>query len=93
MNRKLTTGTPQLHPVPVKSPWFQIGIDYVGPIFPPTDDGSCYILTICDYFTKWVEAIPTSDKTAATVSSHLYKVCVGYSANQCFELDITCNEI
>ena len=46
--------------------------------FPPADDGSCYLLTICDYFTKWVEGIPTSDKTTATVSSHLYKVCVGY---------------
>ena len=32
MNRKLTTGTPQLNPIPVKSPWHMIGIDFVGPI-------------------------------------------------------------
>ena len=34
MNRKLTTGVPQLHPIPVKSPWYMIGIDFVGPIYP-----------------------------------------------------------
>ena len=74
MNRKLTTGSPQLHPVPVKSPWYQIGIDYIGPISPPAEDGSHYIFTVCDYFTKWVEATPTADKNATTVASHLYKV-------------------
>ncbi len=75
MNRKLTTGTPQLHPVPVVSPWYQIGMDYVGPISPPASDGSVYIFTVCDYFTKWVDAIPTSNKFASTVANHLYKVC------------------
>ncbi len=74
MNRKLTTGTPQLNPIPVKSPWYMVGIDFVGPISPVADDGSRYILTITDYFTKWAEAIPTCDKSAATVSAVLFKV-------------------
>ena len=74
MNRKLTTGRPQLHPVAVKSPWYQIGIDYFGPISPPASDGSRYILTVCDYFTKWVEAIPTTDKEGSNVYMQLYKV-------------------
>lgn len=74
MNRKITTGTPHLHPIPVKSPWYQVGIDFVGPISPTADDGSVYILTITDYFTKWVEAIPTVDKSAASVSTALFKV-------------------
>ena len=26
MNRKMTTGAPELHPIPVKSPWYHIGI-------------------------------------------------------------------
>ena len=30
---------------------------------------------ISDYFTKWTEAIPTTDKTASTVASSLLKVC------------------
>ena len=36
-------------------------IDFIGPVSPPGEDGS---LTISDYFPKWVEAIPTPDKTA-----------------------------
>ncbi len=74
MNRKLTTGKPELHPIGVKSPWFQIGIDYIGPISPPASDGSRFILTVSDYFSKWVEAIPTVDKEASTVAIQLYKV-------------------
>ena len=73
-NKKLTTGAPELNPVPVISPWHHIGIHFVGLISPPGKDASLFILTICDYFTKWVEAIPTSDKCAATVANHLFKV-------------------
>ena len=74
MNRKVTTGTPQLNPIPVKSPWYMVGIDFVGPISPAADDGSEYILTATDYFTKWCEAVPTVDKSAASVATALFKV-------------------
>ncbi|KAL5515510.1 hypothetical protein EMCRGX_G000684 [Ephydatia muelleri] len=46
MNRKLTTGVPQLHPISVKAPWYMIGIDFIGPVSPEAEDGSKYILTI-----------------------------------------------
>ena len=36
--------------------------------------GNCYILTISDYFTKWVEAVATPDKSAVQVASSLFKV-------------------
>ncbi len=39
------------------------------------DDGSRYILTVSDYFTKWVDAIATVDKSASTVAASLFKVC------------------
>ncbi len=74
MNRKLTTGVPQLHPIPVKSPWYMVGIDFIGPLSPAADDGSRFILTLSDYFTKWVEAVPTCDKSASSVSASLFKV-------------------
>ena len=74
MNRKLTTGTPQLNPIAVKSPWYMVGIDFVGPISPEAEDGSKFILTTTDYFTKWCEAVPTMDKSAASVATALFKV-------------------
>eukprot|EP00731_Ephydatia_muelleri_P014878 Em0008g598a len=37
MNRKLTTGVPQLHPISVKAPWYMIGIDFIGPPNLPID--------------------------------------------------------
>lgn len=74
MNRKMTTGAPQLHPISMQAPWHVIGIDFVGPLSPIAEDGSHYILTISDYFTKWVEAVPTPDKSASQVASVLFKV-------------------
>ena len=74
MNCKMTTGKPELHPIPVKAPWHQIGIDVVGPLSPESDDGSRYIFTASDYFTKWVEAVPTIGKSASKVATVLFKV-------------------
>jgi len=63
MNRKIVTERPELHPVAVKAPWFQLGMDFVGPISPPSQSGNRYILTISDYFTKfgWAKALPTKE--------------------------------
>ncbi|KAL5517510.1 hypothetical protein EMCRGX_G003065 [Ephydatia muelleri] len=74
MNRKLTTGVPQLYPISVYAPWYMIGIDFIGPVSPEAEDGSKYILTVSDYFTKWVEAIPTIDNKAVTVATVLFKI-------------------
>ena len=74
MNRKLTSGAPELNPIPVRNPWYHIGIDFVGPLSPIAEDGSRYILTVSDYFSKWVEALPTANKEATTVAEALFKV-------------------
>uniref|UniRef100_A0A1X7U287 Integrase catalytic domain-containing protein n=1 Tax=Amphimedon queenslandica TaxID=400682 RepID=A0A1X7U287_AMPQE len=38
-----------------------------------TTCGNQYILTVSDYCTKWVEAIPTPTKQASKVSNALFK--------------------
>ncbi len=72
-NRKISTAAPELSPVPVVSPWHHIGIDFIGPLVPSTQ-GNKYILTISDYFSKYVLAIPMEDKLASGVSAALFKV-------------------
>ena len=56
-----------LHPIPVHSPFYQIGIDFVGPL-PKTKEENKYIITVVDYLTKWpeVKAVPkaTAEQTA-----------------------------
>ena len=55
---------PELHPVPVVSPWYHLGIDFVGPFHTPSKQENRYILTIADYFSKFVQAIPCRTKEA-----------------------------
>ncbi len=50
-------------------------MDIIGPL-PITTQGNKYIITLTDYFSKWAEASPLSDKTAASVSKFVFKVCL-----------------
>ncbi|KAM6904683.1 uncharacterized protein FYW49_014750 [Xenentodon cancila] len=43
--------------IEVKEPWQWLGLDVRGPL-PQTLNGHKYILTVTDYFSKWVEAVP-----------------------------------
>ncbi|XP_077991053.1 uncharacterized protein LOC144445388 [Glandiceps talaboti] len=52
---KIKTQAPELKTIPVKSPWYMVGMDLIGPL-PPTDNGNVYIMTVTDYFTKSLEA-------------------------------------
>ncbi|KAL5481207.1 hypothetical protein EMCRGX_G021320, partial [Ephydatia muelleri] len=73
-SQKLSIATPELFPVPVHSPWHHVGIDFIGPISPKTTSGNSYILTLCDYFTKWVEAVARPTKEASGIASSLFKI-------------------
>ncbi|XP_032393873.1 uncharacterized protein zgc:153292 [Etheostoma spectabile] len=43
--------------IEVKEPWQWLGLDVRGPL-PQTLNGHKYILTVTDYYSKWVEAVP-----------------------------------
>ena len=75
----MTIEAPELHPIPVISTWHHIGIDFVGPITPTSRHGNNYILTISDYFSKYVHAIPTKTKAATEVADILFKVYVHFT--------------
>ena len=70
VNRKMVISTPELHPVPVKAPWFRIGIDFVGPL-PTSLKGNRYTL---NYISKFAEVVPLSSKNADGASAALCKV-------------------
>lgn len=74
MTKKIKTGTPELHPVPVVSTWYHLGIDFVGPLTYKSKQGNTYILTVSDYFSKFVQAIPCTNKEASTVCEALFQV-------------------
>src|SRR5947207_8776384 len=61
-----------LHPILVHSPFYQIGIDIVGPL-PRTVRNKKYIVVAIDYLTKWPEAKAISEATAEKVSEFIYE--------------------
>jgi hypothetical protein len=61
-----------LQPIPVGNPFEKIGIDFVGPL-PVTPRGNKYIIVATDYFTKWPEARPVSEATAASAANFIYE--------------------
>ena len=61
-----------LHSIPVHSPFYQIGIDFVGPL-PCTQREKKYIIVAMDYLTKWPEARAVSEATAEVTAQFIYE--------------------
>eukprot|EP00253_Pinus_taeda_P035340 PITA_35340 len=55
-----------LKPIEVSAPFQQWGLDFISEIHPASYEKHRWILTATDYFTKWIEAIPTRQATDAT---------------------------
>jgi hypothetical protein len=55
----------------VSAPFQQWGLDFIGEIHPPSSGQYRWILTATDYFTKWIEAIPTRSASHKVIISFL----------------------
>ena len=63
-----------LIPILAQNPFEKWGIDFVGPIKPPSCYGQKhYILVATEYVTKWAEALATKTDDAKTVAKFIYE--------------------
>lgn len=58
-------------PIFIEEPFRQWELDFVGEISPPSSRQPKWVLTATDYFTKWVEAIPTERENDQIVMKFL----------------------
>ncbi|XP_034046610.1 uncharacterized protein zgc:153292 isoform X2 [Thalassophryne amazonica] len=63
--------------IEVKEPWEWLGLDVRGPL-PETVNGHRYILSVTDYYSKWVEAMPMQLCLASHVAKLLVDVIVHF---------------
>lgn len=60
-----------MKPISVDAPFQQWGLDFIGKIHPTSSGHHRWILTATDYFTKWVEAVPTRQATDVVIIKFL----------------------
>jgi hypothetical protein len=60
-----------LRPIKAETPFQQWGLDFIGEINPNSSGKHKWILTATNYFTKWVESIPTREETDTIIIKFL----------------------
>jgi hypothetical protein len=63
-----------LKPLVASRPFQQWGIDFIGEIHPASNGQHIWILTVTDYFTKWIEAIPTRNASHKEIIAFLENI-------------------
>ena len=58
----------------ISEPFKRIAMDIVGPIFPASNRGKLFILTVMDYATRYPEAIALSNIETETVAEALLAI-------------------
>jgi hypothetical protein len=59
--------TPQLHPLPIMGLGYCWSLDFVGPL-PLTVWKNRYVLVMVEHFSKWIELVPSLDKSSKGVA-------------------------
>ncbi len=49
-------------------PFKRVAVDLVGPMFPPSENGYRYILTLVDYATRYPEVVPLENNDTVSVA-------------------------
>ncbi len=60
-----------LQPISIQVDFQQRGLDFIGEIHPSSSAQHKWILTTTNYFTKWIEAIPTRQATNVVIIQFL----------------------
>jgi hypothetical protein len=67
-----------LQPILPDFPFSKWGLDFIGPISPPSSAGQVFILTTTDYFTKWAESVPlkhsTDDQVIPFLENNIFSI-------------------
>lgn len=56
-------------------------MDLVGPLKTTPRDNK-YIVTLTDYFSKWAEAAPLTDKTALGIANFIFSVSINFKCTR-----------
>ena len=86
-SRKQKLSALPLHPIQVDQPFAQWGLDFIGPINPPSSSGHKWILAATDYFTRWTEAVALKDATESLVVGFLDGIVTRFGAPSTIILD------
>jgi len=64
----------------VDQPFSQWGLNFIGPINPPSSSGHKWILATTDYFTRWTEVVALKDATKYLVVGFLDEIATRFGA-------------
>ncbi|KAL5463810.1 hypothetical protein EMCRGX_G032745 [Ephydatia muelleri] len=64
---------PKWRHMPIGRSWEMIAVDILEVLM--STNGNRYLMVMQDYFTKWAEAIPLKNQTAALINEALVKLC------------------
>ncbi|XP_052079017.1 uncharacterized protein LOC127717282 [Mytilus californianus] len=72
--RQFSSSKPDRSMPLINEPFKRVAVDLIGPLFPRTDRGSRYILTLVDYATRYPEAIALKDIETESVAEALVDI-------------------